>query len=80
MPSLIICPTQITKTGSVGSVYVPRAVQLFTFGPCGQYNALRRSWMVSKNQQKNGEANGMPSLPRDSPAFKKTTCHPTKIG
>ena len=40
---------------------VPRV--LFTFGNRVQYNALRGSWMVSKNQQKIAESNSMPSLP-----------------
>ena len=34
-------PTQVTKTGNVGSVDVFRAAYLFTFGPMGQVNALR---------------------------------------
>ena len=62
MPSLPTGPTQVTKTRNVGSVDVFRAAHLFTFGPRGQGNALRGSLMVSKNQQKIGEANGMPSL------------------
>ena len=36
-------PTQVTKTGNVGSVDVFRAAHLFTFGPSGQGNALRES-------------------------------------
>ena len=52
MPSLPIVPTQVTKTGNVGSVDVFRAAHLSTFGPRGQGNALRGSGMVSKNQQK----------------------------
>ena len=63
VPILPTGPTQDTKTGNVGSVDVFRAAHLFTFGSRGQGNALRVSWMVSKNQQKIGEANGMPSLP-----------------
>ena len=34
-PSLPNGPTQITKTGNVGSVDVFRAAHLFTFGPRG---------------------------------------------
>ena len=62
MPSLPTGPTQVTKTGNVGSVDVFRAAHLSTFGPRGQGNALR---VVNglKNQQKIREANGMPSLP-----------------
>ena len=33
MPSLPTWPTQVTKTGNVGSVDVFRAAHLFTFGP-----------------------------------------------
>ena len=62
MPSLPTGPTQVTKTGNMSSGDAPRAFQLFTFGPRRQGNALRRSVMVSKNQQKIGEGNGMPSL------------------
>ena len=62
MPSLPTGPTQVTKTGNASSGDAPRAFQLFTFGPRRQGNALRGSIMVSKNQQKIGEANGMPSL------------------
>ena len=36
-------PTQVTKTGNVGSVDVFRAAHLFTFGPRGQGNELRGS-------------------------------------
>ena len=43
MPSLPTGPTQVTKTGNVGSVDVFRAALLFTFGPRGQGNALRGS-------------------------------------
>ena len=43
MPSLPTGPTQVTKTGNVGSVDVFRVAQLFTFGPRGQGNALRGS-------------------------------------
>ena len=35
MPSLPIVPTQVTKTGNVGSVDVFREAHLFTFGPRG---------------------------------------------
>ena len=63
MPILPTWNTQVMKTGSVGSVDVFRAAHLFTFGPRGQGNVLRGSRMVSKNQQKIGEANGMPILP-----------------
>ena len=35
MPSLPTSPTQVTKTGNVGSVDVFRAAYLFTFGPRG---------------------------------------------
>ena len=63
MPSLPTGPTHVKKTGNLGSVDVFRVVHLFTFGPRGQGIALRGSCMVSKNQQKLGEDNGMPSLP-----------------
>ena len=43
MPSLPTGPTQVTKTGNVGSVDAPRASQLFTFGPRGQDIELRGS-------------------------------------
>ena len=43
MHSLPTLPTQVTKTGNVGSVDVFRAAHLFTFGPRGQGNALRGS-------------------------------------
>ena len=49
--------------GNVFSVDVFRVDHLSPFGPTGQINALRGLYMVSKNQQKIGEANGMPSLP-----------------
>ena len=42
MPILPTGLTQVTKTGNVGSVDVFRAAHLFTFGPRGQGNALRR--------------------------------------
>ena len=35
MPSLPTWPTQVTRTGNVGSVDVFRAAHLFTFGPRG---------------------------------------------
>ena len=35
MQSLPTWPTQVTKTGNVGSVDVFRAAHLFTFGPRG---------------------------------------------
>ena len=41
MHSLPIGPTQVTKTGNVGSVDVFISAQLFTFGPRGQGNALK---------------------------------------
>ena len=63
MPSLPIVPTHVALRGNVGSLDAPRASQLFTFGLRGQGYALRGSEMVSKNPQKIGEANGMPSLP-----------------
>ena len=43
MPSLPTGPTQVTKTGNVGSVDFFRAAHLSTFGPRGQGNALRGS-------------------------------------
>ena len=43
MPSLPNVPTQVTKTGNVGSVDVFRAAHLYTFGPRGEGNALRGS-------------------------------------
>ena len=43
MPSLPTGPTEIAKTGNVGSVDVFRVAQLFTFGPRGQGIALRGS-------------------------------------
>ena len=63
IPSLPTRLTQVTKTGNVGSLDAPWAAHLSTFGSRGQGNALRASGMVSKNQQKIEEANGMPSLP-----------------
>ena len=36
MTSLPTWPTQVTKTGNVGSVDVFRAAHLFTFGPRGR--------------------------------------------
>ena len=41
MPSLPIVPTQVTKTGNVGSVDVFRAAHLFTFGLRGYGNELK---------------------------------------
>ena len=41
MPILAIRPTQVTKTGNVGSLDAPSASQLFTFGPRKQGIALR---------------------------------------
>ena len=72
MPSLPTGPTQVTKTGNMGSVDAPSSSQLFTFGPRVQCNALRGSCMVSKNPQKIGEANGMPSLPTGPTQVTKT--------
>ena len=43
LPSLPTGPTQVTKTGNVGSVDVFRPAHLSTFGPRGQGNALRLS-------------------------------------
>ena len=43
MPSLPTGPTQVTKTGNVGSVDVFRVAHLSTFGPRGQGIALRGS-------------------------------------
>ena len=43
MPILPTGPTQVMKTGNVGSVDVFRAADLFTFGPRGQGNVLRGS-------------------------------------
>ena len=43
MPSLHTWPTQVTKTGNVGSVDAPRRAQPFTFGPRGQGISLRGS-------------------------------------
>ena len=53
MPSLPTGPTQVTKTGNVGSVDVFRPEHLSTFGPRGQGNALRGSLMVSEKSAKN---------------------------
>ena len=72
MPILPTGPTQVTKTGNVGSVDVFRVAHLFTFCRRGQGNALRGSEMVSKNQQKIGEANGMPILPTGPTQVTKT--------
>ena len=72
MPILPTGPTQVTKTGNVGSLDVFRADHLFIFGSRGQGNALRGSRMVSKNQQKIGEANGMPILPTGPTEVTKT--------
>ena len=43
MPILSTVPTQVMKTGNVGSVDVFRAAHLFTFGPRVQGNALKGS-------------------------------------
>ena len=43
MPSLPTWPTQVTKTGNVGSVDAPRRAQPFIFGPRGQGISLRGS-------------------------------------
>ena len=43
IPSLPTGPTQVTKTGNVGSVHVFSASHLSTFGPKGQGNKLRGS-------------------------------------
>ena len=43
MPSLPIVPTQVTKSGNMGSVDIFRVAYLFTFFSRGQGNALRRS-------------------------------------
>ena len=43
MPSLSTGVIQITKMGNVTSVDLFRAAHVFTFGPRGQGNALRRS-------------------------------------
>ena len=43
MPILPTGPTQVMKTGNVGSLHAPSASQLFTFGPRRQGNALRGS-------------------------------------
>ena len=62
MLNLPIVPIQVTLRGNVGSLDTPRTAHLFTFGPWGQGNAPRRC-TGSKNQQKIGETNGMPSRP-----------------
>ena len=43
MPILPTGPTQVTKTGNVGSLDAPSAHQLFTFGPRGHGISLRGS-------------------------------------
>ena len=43
MPILPTEPTQVMKTGNLGSLDAPRASQLFSFGPKGQGIALRGS-------------------------------------
>ena len=43
MSILLTGPTQVTKTGNVGSVDIFMVAHLFTFGPRGQGNALRGS-------------------------------------
>ena len=43
IPSLPTGPTQVTKTGNVGSVDIFSASHLSTFGPKGQGNGLRGS-------------------------------------
>ena len=43
MPSLPTWPTQVTKTGNVGSMDVSRAAHLSTFGSKGQGNTMRGS-------------------------------------
>ena len=43
MPILPTGPTEVTKTGNVGSVEVFMAAHLFTCGPRGQGNALKGS-------------------------------------
>ena len=63
MPCLQFVPTQVTLRGNMGSLDAPRASHLSTFGPNRQGISLRGSLMVSKNQQKIREANGMISLP-----------------
>ena len=62
MPSLPTGPTQVAKTENVCSVDIFSVAHLFTFGPRGQGIAMTRSLMVSKYQQKIGEANRMPNL------------------
>ena len=61
MLNLQIVPTQVRKTENVGSLEAPLEAQVFTFGPWGQ--STERVVNGLKNQQKIGEANGMPSLP-----------------
>ena len=63
MPILPTGPTQVMKTGNVGSVDVFRAAHLFTFTPRGQGKVVRGSWMVSKNQQKLGKPMVCPFSP-----------------
>ena len=60
-----VCPPGPTGHENVKyvSVDVFRAAHLFTFGPRGQGISLRGSRMISKNRQKIGKDNGMPSLP-----------------
>ena len=43
MPRLPTGPTQVTKTGNVGSVDVFRVAPLSSFGPRAQCNSLRGS-------------------------------------
>ena len=43
MSSLPTWPTQVTKTGNVGSMDVSRAAHLSTFGSKGQGNTMRGS-------------------------------------
>ena len=62
MSYLPIVPTQVTLSGNVGSLDTPRAAHLVTIDPRGHGNALTGSWMVSNNQQKIGEPNGMLDL------------------
>ena len=62
MLNLPIVSSQVTLRGNVGFVDVFRAAHLFKIGPRGQGNALKRVGMVPKNQQKIGDANGIPSL------------------
>ena len=53
MHSLPTGPTQVMKTGNMGSVDVFRAAHLFTFGPRGQGNALKRVVNGLKKSAKN---------------------------